>query len=114
MCFFLNRIVCSRYYLSAVSGCCLFFFFSDTATTEIYTYCHTLSLHGALPISPRRPPPTARRTKPPPRAAKQPPRKRSEEHTSELQSLIRFSYAVFCLKKKNLKLTTEFIYCHIV
>src|SRR3546814_3866867 len=27
---------------------------------------------------------------------------RSEEHTSELQSLMRTSYAVFCLKKKNL------------
>src|SRR3546814_3460816 len=27
--------------------------------------------------------------------------KRSEEHTSELQSLMRTSYAVFCLKKKN-------------
>src|SRR3546814_3802603 len=26
---------------------------------------------------------------------------RSEEHTSELQSLLRISYAVFCLKKKN-------------
>src|SRR3546814_4049839 len=30
-----------------------------------------------------------------------PPRPRSEEHTSELQSLMRSSYAVFCLKKKN-------------
>src|SRR3546814_2114682 len=29
--------------------------------------------------------------------------KRSEEHTSELQSLMRISYAVFCLKKKNSK-----------
>src|SRR3546814_6959444 len=28
---------------------------------------------------------------------------RSEEHTSELQSLMRISYAVFCLKKKNTK-----------
>src|SRR3546814_10306261 len=28
---------------------------------------------------------------------------RSEEHTSELQSLMRISYAVFCLKKKNHK-----------
>src|SRR3546814_3614046 len=28
------------------------------------------------------------------------PRTRSEEHTSELQSLMRISYAVFCLKKK--------------
>src|SRR3546814_6008738 len=30
---------------------------------------------------------------------------RSEEHTSELQSLMRNSYAVFCLKKKKLKTT---------
>src|SRR3546814_1347431 len=29
---------------------------------------------------------------------------RSEEHTSELQSLMRISYAVFCLKKKNYQL----------
>src|SRR3546814_4774646 len=32
---------------------------------------------------------------------------RSEEHTSELQSLMRISYAVFCLKKKN---TTFYVY----
>src|SRR3546814_8505326 len=32
-------------------------------------------------------------------------RARSEEHTSELQSLMRISYAVFCLKKKNQKKT---------
>src|SRR3546814_9506420 len=31
----------------------------------------------------------------------------SEEHTSELQSLMRISYAVFCLKKKNTKSTTK-------
>src|SRR3546814_2098188 len=31
---------------------------------------------------------------------------RSEEHTSELQSLMRSSYAVFCLKKKREKITT--------
>src|SRR3546814_3041931 len=31
---------------------------------------------------------------------------RSEEHTSELQSLMRISYAVFCLKKKKNKQTT--------
>src|SRR3546814_17760925 len=42
--------------------------------------------------SPRRAPPKRRRTG------------RSEEHTSELQSLMRISYAVFCLKKKNYKL----------
>src|SRR3546814_1287725 len=32
---------------------------------------------------------------------------RSEEHTSELQSLMRISYAVFCLKKKTKKLITH-------
>src|SRR3546814_2318896 len=32
---------------------------------------------------------------------------RSEEHTSELQSLMRISYAVFCLKKKNKIITHE-------
>src|SRR3546814_2161130 len=34
-------------------------------------------------------------------------RKRSEEHTSELQSLMRISYAVFCLKKKKNTSTTQ-------
>src|SRR3546814_2655129 len=32
---------------------------------------------------------------------------RSEEHTSELQSLMRLSYAVFCLKKKNINPNTN-------
>src|SRR3546814_983093 len=32
---------------------------------------------------------------------------RSEEHTSELQSLMRISYAVFCLKKKNIHTTHQ-------
>src|SRR3546814_3178751 len=36
------------------------------------------------------------------RAARPSPRGRSEEHTSELQSLMRISYAVFCLKKKKI------------
>src|SRR3546814_7918125 len=35
------------------------------------------------------------------RAVNQGLQQRSEEHTSELQSLMRISYAVFCLKKKN-------------
>src|SRR3546814_7196532 len=34
--------------------------------------------------------------------AKADPSQRSEEHTSELQSLMRISYAVFCLNKKNI------------
>src|SRR3546814_10562115 len=34
--------------------------------------------------------------------------RRSEEHTSELQSLMRISYAVFCLKKKTIKHNTTY------
>src|SRR3546814_7097160 len=37
----------------------------------------------------------------------QPHLRRSEEHTSELQSLMRISYAVFCLKKKKKKQTIK-------
>src|SRR3546814_6330108 len=98
----------------------------DTATTDIYTYGHTLSLHDALPISRSAlsaPPRGCRRHGPCPdldscgslrrcglrRDAGSRPagmlivggEPRSEEHTSELQSLMRISYAVFCLKKKN-------------
>src|SRR3546814_3999473 len=36
--------------------------------------------------------------------------RRSEEHTSELQSLMRSSYAVFCLKKKNTTSTNKYNY----
>src|SRR5216110_4058427 len=79
----------------------IFFFFNDTATTEIYTSSHTLSLHDALPTStPRRgrcpdQPGVAYGSSVPARAA------RSEEHTSELQSRELISYAVFCLKTKT-------------
>src|SRR5213595_487423 len=76
------------------------FFFNDTASTEIYTTEDTLSLHVALPISPPSIPP----------CASSPIisvmdrwcccARRSEEHTSELQSPSVISYAVFCLKKK--------------
>src|SRR3546814_1228316 len=38
---------------------------------------------------------------------------RSEEHTSELQSLMRISYAVFCLKKKTHKQNTNHTTIHI-
>src|SRR6187397_137235 len=73
------------------------FFFNDTATTEIYTVYNTLSLHDALPIWIR-----PKRTSSSPWTPSRPPaRSRSEEHTSELQSLYTISYAVFCLKKKN-------------
>src|SRR3546814_7578072 len=121
------------------------FFFMEPATTESYTYGHTLSLHDALPICrgfpvPSESPspenlslaaavtsvsgrwsiavggvfdfPSRLRRRGPLSASHKAARgpafagatiktKRSEEHTSELQSLMRISYAVFCLKKKQ-------------
>src|SRR3546814_4520937 len=49
---------------------------------------------------------------PPPCGA--PPGSRSEEHTSELQSLMRISYAVFCLNKKKQYTDVTFIFNHII
>src|SRR3546814_9315819 len=118
------------------------------APTETSTYCHTLSLHDALPIcdrdgmdaQDRRAPaerqgfalpiehravhrtvevPVLRLPRQQPVHVRAPARRReeafieaheeelplhegrSEEHTSELQSLMRLSYAAFCLKKKK-------------
>src|SRR5574337_2211324 len=70
-----------------------FFFFNDTATTEIYT----LSLHDALPISARAASSRARRHESPPRS----PGRRSEEHTSELQSPLKLVCRLLLEKKKR-------------
>src|ERR1041384_8755142 len=71
----------------------VFFFFNDTATTEIYT----LSLHDALPICRSKP---IRR---PSRYSATPPTswRRSEEHTSELQSLAYLVCRLLLEKKQN-------------
>src|SRR6267143_6629617 len=74
------------------------FFFNDTATTEIYT----LSLHDALPIfSPwsRRPLPAT-----PPCSSRA---RRSEEHTSELQSQFHLVCRLLLEKKKKHKSTRQ-------
>src|SRR3546814_9872612 len=105
----------------------MFLCFNYKATPQIYTYLHPLSLHDALPISddtknisfsslPRS---TASGcvtlsagsseviTTPSVVYLAMSPGDagmtviRSEEHTSELQSLMRISYAVFCLTKKK-------------
>src|SRR3546814_10294198 len=56
----------------------------------------------ACPLSP--PPPRQPPLRPaPPAPSPRPSLLRSEEHTSELQSLMRISYDVFCLKKKKTK-----------
>src|SRR2546429_8982525 len=81
-----------------------FFFFNDTATTEIYT----LSLHDALPISRARLPRFAERRsdwkKTPSIRARDistPKTHRSEEHTSELQSRLHLVCRLLLEKKKN-------------
>src|SRR3546814_9915637 len=105
-----------------------------TATNEIYTECHPLSLHDALPIyQPLEPVKLSidLRVQSIVReviysaidkyqaigagavvldvhtgevlAMASAPDYRSEEHTSELQSLMRNSYAVFCLQKKQVQ-----------
>src|SRR5256886_17711474 len=86
---------------SRAIGCLCFFFFNDTATTEIYT----LSLHDALPICAADPEMAERR-----RAGgwetntgggrNASGRKRSEEHTSELQSQSNLVCRLLLEKKK--------------
>src|SRR2546429_4095399 len=100
-------------FISRIYTWFLFFFFNDTATTEIYT----LSLHDALPISisPGTPwnspklPVTPRRGSWLIRAV--PIRwienswRRSEEHTSELQSRLHLVCRLLLEKKKHFKTT---------
>src|SRR5205809_5786128 len=94
--------------------CLFFFFFNDTATTEIYT----LSLHDALPISQRPEHEVARgdpralpfschpherpRLPPDARPRLRWPFERQDRKSTRLNSSHGYiSYAVFCLKKKN-------------
>src|SRR6056297_3973927 len=81
--------------------CLLFFFFflmirrppRSTRTDTLFPYT---TLFRSAPPGPTRGPAPGRWR-----------RRRSEEHTSELQSLRRISYAVFCLKKKKTKTTQK-------
>src|SRR5688572_32436271 len=77
----------------------LFFFFNDTATTEIYT----LSLHDALPIYPAGTPPdsSTRPATETPEPAESTGPARSEEHTSELQSQSNLVCRLLLEKKKK-------------
>src|SRR3546814_10509190 len=75
----------------------------DTSCRTWLTNCAGLTFAIVIPV------PTPERGRRPP-VSRQRPRahpidwqERSEEHTSELQSLMRISYAVFCLKKKKYK-----------
>src|SRR5256885_9822915 len=82
----------------------IFFFFNDTATTEIYT----LSLHDALPISRFDSMPGMRALGRGPRTSRAPARSRirtiffTDRKSTRLNSShLVISYAVFCLKKKK-------------
>src|SRR2546430_17070865 len=98
--------LCTRtpcfFYMSPKILFFIFFFFNDTATTEIYT----LSLHDALPICPSTRTTTGRTGTScawasfPPRSA---PACRSEEHTSELQSQSNLVCRLLLEKKKKYK-----------
>src|SRR3546814_2819692 len=74
----------------------------STRTDTLFPYTTLFRSRGAP-----KPPPIRRcslpacRASPPTRRPPAPATRRSEEHTSELQSLMRSSYAVFCLKKKK-------------
>src|SRR6266704_4694696 len=72
----------------------IYFFFNDTATTEIYT----LSLHDALPISPCWSTDTTYRC-----SARSCPTQRDRKSTRLNSSHVSISYAGFCLKKKKYK-----------
>src|SRR2546429_1256434 len=93
----------------------IFFFFNDTATTEIYT----LSLHDALPISSSRSARRAGRTSsarasrprtsrsgaaPSSSGTRSTPSRRSEEHTSELQSRLHLVCRLLLEKKNYIKI----------
>src|SRR3546814_12673765 len=97
-----------------VMFCLLFFFLMirrpprSTRTDTLFPYTTLFrSLRAQAGIrrtAPARLPPARRRLLPAPDRSRRRPG-RSEEHTSELQSLMRISYAVFCLKKKIKKHT---------
>src|SRR3546814_1515405 len=116
------RMCCIATLPHYVSCCCDFLFFlmirrppRSTRTDTRFPYT-TLFRSSQRPRRRNRPPPPGtisyRSAPSAPRPAPMPPRSRSagtsprpascrsEEHTSELQSLMRISYAVFCLKKK--------------
>src|SRR3546814_6579503 len=76
----------------------------STRTDTLFPYTTLFRSRFATPPPPGRP----TRNPPPPEPGRRPPPgrrhggRRSEEHTSELQSLMRISYAVFCLTKKKM------------
>src|SRR3546814_13471228 len=103
-----------------VSHFCFFFFLMirrPPRSTRTDTLVPYTTLFRSVPAGPQGGLDRRRaRAGQPPRRRQGPARERSEEHTSELQSLMRISYAVFCLKKKIYILINFGLYCrsHVV
>src|SRR3546814_3698952 len=79
----------------------------STRTDTLFPYT-TLFRSNRPPAGAARPVPDRRELAAVRQSGRPPPR--SEEHTSELQSLMRISYAVFCLKKKNKPIAHSHVY----
>src|SRR3546814_6066900 len=97
----------SSMFLSDIVICCFFYGYGDHRDLHVLTHSFPTRRSSDRPRAPA--PASARRhnrargspaSTPQSACAHARPR-RSEEHTSELQSLMRISYAVFCLKKKT-------------
>src|SRR3546814_1016972 len=103
--------------LSCILCSCLFFFLMirrpprSTRTDTLFPYTTLFRSGRQAPLWPQGGRTGRRRGRRPQRAYAGgfPPGNRSEEHTSELQSLMRISYAVFCLKKKKKKHNNQLI-----
>src|SRR2546427_5154139 len=99
----MSLVLRSIHHLGSLYRGVLFFFFNDTATTEIYT----LSLHDALPISsgaacPRTSSRSRRRASRRDTATRRPSPTSPDRKSTRLNSShSQISYAVFCLKKKK-------------
>src|SRR5688572_32922231 len=95
----LSQLLLSFFLPSSLTACnYIFFFFNDTATTEIYT----LSLHDALPIFGSQLRVVLDHNQKPCECARLLIRRRSEEHTSELQSQSNLVCRLLLEKKKTL------------
>src|SRR5215475_15516686 len=92
-----QKLIVADWNYFPISGFSFFFFFIDTATTEIYT----LSLHDALPIPAK---PAARMARSPRADIQRASLCRADRKSTRLNSShVKISYAVFCLKKKKKK-----------
>src|SRR3546814_6451675 len=94
-----HSVLCNGLFASLFDLFCTFVFFLMIRRPPRSTRTDTLFPYTTLFRSKSRCPRGVQASVDRPRSASR--RRRSEEHTSELQSLMRISYAVFCLKKKN-------------